>query len=108
MFACRAKALRPRVGTTWHLDDLFVKLRGYPATKAGVAKLVGVKHVFVKASARVINRTESRHQPTRWRELQMQGFRDPRRTQHFALPSHSMDAATHRAQMKRRQDSWYE
>ncbi|MBB5499635.1 transposase-like protein [Paraburkholderia sp. MM5384-R2] len=30
MFACRMKAVRPRTGTTWHLDELFVKLRGEP------------------------------------------------------------------------------
>ncbi|AEA65417.1 IS6 family transposase [Burkholderia gladioli] len=171
IFACWAKAVRPRSGTTWHLDEVFVKLRGqpyvlwravdehgteldvllqkkrdkpaarrffrkvlrlhpvprkivtdqlrsYPAAKAEVPELDGVKHVFVKACARVNNRAENSHQPTRRRERQMQGFRDPRRTQrflssfgpirqHFALPRHRMDAATHRAQLKQRLDSWY-
>ena len=171
MFACRARAVRPRPGTTWHLDEVFVKLRGepyvlwravdehgieldvllqkrrdtaaakryfermlcshpvprkivtdqlrsYPAAKAGMPHLAGVKHVFVKASARVNNRAENSHQPTRRREHQMQGFRDPRRTQrflssfgpirqHFALPRHRMGAAAHRAQLKGRLGSWY-
>lgn len=171
MFACRAKAVRPRSGATWHLDEVFVKLRGepyvlwravdehgteldvllqkkrdkaaakrffrkmlrsypvprrivtdqlrsYPAAKAEVPQLANVKHVFVKAAARVNNRAENSHQPTRRRERQMQGFRDPRRTQrflssfgpirqHFALPRHRIDAATHRAQLKQRLDSWY-
>jgi putative transposase len=30
MFACRAQAARPRPATTWHLDEVFVKLRGEP------------------------------------------------------------------------------
>ncbi|MEX3894405.1 transposase [Paraburkholderia sp. BR10954] len=148
-FACRAKAVRPRSGTTWHLDEVFVKLRGepyvlwramdehgteldhpvprkvvtdqlrsYPAAKAEVPQLANVKHVFVKASARVNDRAENSHQPTRRRERQMQGFRDPRRTQrflssfgpirqHFALPRHRMEAATHRAHLKQRLDGWY-
>jgi putative transposase len=31
MFACRARAVRPRPGTTGHLDKVFVKLRGEPS-----------------------------------------------------------------------------
>jgi putative transposase len=65
-----------------------------------------VKHVFVKAAARVNNRAENSHQPTRRRERHMCGFRDARRTQallscfgpirqHFALPRHRMNAACH-------------
>lgn len=112
MYACQVKAARPRPGTTWHLDELFVKLRGkpyvllqkrrdktaarrffgkrlrsypvprkivtdrllsYPAARAEVPQLASVKHVFVKASARVNHRAESSHQPTRRRERQMQG-----------------------------------
>jgi putative transposase len=171
MFACRAQAARPRPATTWHLDEVFVKLRGepyvlwravdehgieldvllqkrrdtaaakrffervlrshpaprkivtdqlrsYPGAKAGISALAGVKHVFVKAAARVSNRAENSHQPTRWRERQMQGFRDPRCTQrflsnfgpirqHFALPRHRMGAVAHRAQLKERLDSWH-
>jgi putative transposase len=77
-----------------------------------------VKHVFVKASARVNNRAENSHQPTRRRERQMQGFRDPRRTQrflscfgpirqHFALPRHQMNAGAHRTQLQARLASWF-
>ena len=170
-FAHCAKAVRRRPGSTWHLDELFVKLRGEPyvlwravdehgmeldvllqkkrdkaaakrffrqilrsnpaprkivtdqlrsyrAAKAELPELAGVKHVFVKACARVNNRAENSHQPTRRRERQMQGFRDPQRTQaflsrfgpirqHFALPRHRMSAAGHRTQLKARIDSWY-
>ncbi|ASL49028.1 hypothetical protein bAD24_p01685 (plasmid) [Burkholderia sp. AD24] len=82
-------------------------------------QLAGVKHVVVKASARVNNRAENSHQPTRRRERQMQGFRDPRRTQRFpsnfgpirqhcALPRHRMSAANHRAQLRARLASWFQ
>jgi putative transposase len=169
-FARRAKAARGKPGSTWHLDEMFVKLRGepnllwravdehgteldvllqkrrdkaaanrffrkvlrshpvpqkivtdqlrsYPAAKAEVPELAGVKHVFVQACARVNNRAENSHQPTRRRERQMQGFRDPRRTQaflssfgpirqHFALSRHRMNAASHRAELQARLLTW--
>jgi Transposase and inactivated derivatives len=84
------------------------QLRSYPAVKADIPELAQVKHVFVKAAARLNNRAENSHQPTRRRERQMCGFRDARRTQaflscfgpirqHFALPRHRMNAACHRA-----------
>jgi putative transposase len=171
-FARCAKAVRGRPGSIWHLDEVFLKLRGepyvlwravdehgteldvllqkrrdkaaakrffkrvlrshgvptkivtdqlrsYPAAKAEVPELADVKHVFVKASARVNNRAENSHQPTRRREPQMQGFRDPRRTQaflsrfgpirqHFVLPRHRIKATEHRAQLTARLQAWYD
>jgi len=67
--------------------------------------LANVKHVFVKAAARVNNRAENSHQPTRERERRMRGFRDPERTQaflpnfglirqHFALKRHLRNRPT--------------
>uniref|UniRef100_UPI002AAFC6B4 IS6 family transposase n=1 Tax=Paraburkholderia atlantica TaxID=2654982 RepID=UPI002AAFC6B4 len=53
------------------------QLRSYPAAKAEIPELANVKHVFVKASARVNNRAENSHQPTRERERRMRGFRLP-------------------------------
>ncbi len=93
------------------------QLRSYLAAMAEVPELAGVKHVFVKASARVNNRAENSHQPTRRRERQMQGFRDPPRTQaflsrfgpirqHFALPRHGMSATCYRAQRQARLCAW--
>ena len=87
------------------------QLRSYPAAKAAIPELAPVKHMFVKAAARVNNPAENSHQPTRTRERQMFGFRDARRTQavfscfgpirqHFALPRHQMNAACHRAILK--------
>ena len=57
------------------------QLRGYPTAKADILELAQVKHVFVKAAARVNNRAENSSQPTRRRERQMFGFRDARHTQ---------------------------
>src|ERR1700692_1233814 len=135
-FAHRVKAARRKPGSTWHLDEMFVTLRGephllwravdehgaeldillqkrrdkaaakrffkrvlrlspvprkivtdqlrsYPAAKAEIPELANVKHVFVKAAARLNNRAENSHQPTRERERRMRGFRDPKRTQKF-------------------------
>jgi putative transposase len=95
------------------------QLRSYPAAKADIPELAHVKHVFVKAAARVNNRAENSHQPTRRRERQMRGFRDARRTQaflscfgpirqHFALPRHQMNAACHRATLRERLATWQE
>ncbi len=170
-FAQRARAVRPKPGSTWHLDEMFVKLRGepyllwrpvdehgaeldvlvqkrrdkaaanrffrrvlrsnpvprrivtdqlrsYPAAKADIPELAQVKHVFVKAAARMNNRAENSHQPTRRRERHMCGFRDARCTQaflscfgpirqHFALPRQKMNAACHRAILKKRIAAWY-
>ncbi|MFM0515647.1 DDE-type integrase/transposase/recombinase, partial [Paraburkholderia sp. RL17-373-BIF-A] len=107
----RAHGMPRKIGTD--------QLRSYPAAKAEVPELADVKHVLVKASARVNNRAENSHQPTRRRERQMQGFRDPRRTQaflsrlgpirqHFALPRHRMNASCHRQQLGARLLAWYD
>src|SRR6478752_762755 len=136
-FARRVKAARRKPGGTWHLDEMFVTLRGepyllwravdqhgaeldillqkrrdkaaakrffkrvlaacpeaprkiitdqlrsYSAAKAEIAELANVRHVFVRACARVNNRAENSHQPTRERERRMRGFRQPWRTQAF-------------------------
>ena len=75
------------------------QLRTYPAAKADIPELANVKHVLVKAAARVNIRAENSQQPTRERERRMRGFRDCKRTQafpscfgairqHFALKRH--------------------
>jgi putative transposase len=94
------------------------RLRSYPAAKADIPELTRLTHVFVKAAARVNNRAENSHQPTRRRERQMCGFRDARRTQaflscfgvirqHFALPRHQTNAACHRAVLQERFATWH-
>ncbi|MGF6836934.1 putative transposase [Paraburkholderia youngii] len=172
-FAHRVKAARRKPGRTWHLDEVFVMLRGepyllwravdqhgaeldillqkhrdkaaakrffnrvlaacadaprrvvtdqlrsYPAAKADIPELANIKHVFVKAVARVNNRAENSHQPTRERERRMRGFRDPKRTQaflssfglirqHFALKRHLLRASRYRKQLASRFAAWRE
>jgi putative transposase len=94
------------------------QLRSYPAAKAEISELAHVKHVFVKASARLNNRAENSHQPTRERERRMRGFRDPERAQaflstfgpiqqHFALKRHLLRASLFRKQLAARFDAWH-
>ncbi len=82
------------------------QLRSYLAAKADIPALASAIHVFVKATARVNNRAENSHQPTRERERRMRGFPDPRRIQaflpsfgpirrHFALKRHLLIASPH-------------
>jgi putative transposase len=58
-----------------------------------------VKHLFVKALARVNNRAENSHQPTREREHRMRGFRDPK---------HLLRASLYRKQLAARFVAWCE
>jgi len=95
------------------------QLRSYPAAKAEIRELANVKHVFVKAAARLNNCAENRHQSTRERERRMRGFRDSKRTQkflscfgptrqHFALKRHPLRASLHRKQLAARFVAWCE
>uniref|UniRef100_UPI00358F99DB IS6 family transposase n=1 Tax=Burkholderia glumae TaxID=337 RepID=UPI00358F99DB len=95
------------------------QLRSYLAAKAGIPELANVKHVFVKAAARVNNRAENSHQPTRERERRMRGFRDLTRTQaflesfgpirqHFALKRHLLRASLYRKHLAVRFSTWRE
>ena len=92
--------------------------RSYPAAKAEISELAHVRHVFVKASARVNNRAENSHQPTRERERRMRGFRDPERTQaflssfgpirqHFALKRNLLRASLYLKQLAARFAAWH-
>lgn len=92
-------------------------LRSYPAAKAEIAQLVTVRHLFAKACARVNNRAENSHQPTRERERRMRGFRRLERTQsflssfgpirqHFALKRHLLRASLYRKHLAARFDAW--
>jgi putative transposase len=99
------------------------QLRSYAAAKAEIPEipeipeLANVKHVFVKAAARLNNRAENSHQPTHERERRMKGFRIPKRTQvflsgfgpirqHFALPRHRMSASRDRKELKAQFTAW--
>jgi len=93
------------------------QLRSYPGAKAEIPELAKVKHVFVKAAARLNSRAENNHQPTRERERRMCGFRSPRRTQkflscfgpirqQFALKRHLLPTALYRKQLAARFVAW--
>jgi putative transposase len=71
------------------------------------------------ALARLNNRAENSHQPTRERERRMRGFRDPKRTQkflscfglirqHFALNRYLLRASLFRKQLAARFVAWRE
>ncbi|KLU25721.1 transposase [Caballeronia mineralivorans PML1(12)] len=86
------------------------QLRSYPAAKADIPELANIKHIFVKASARLNNRAKNSHQPTREGERRMRGFRDANRTQaflssfgpirqHLALKRHLLRAPLYRKQL---------
>ncbi|MBK9199746.1 hypothetical protein [Candidatus Skiveiella danica] len=95
------------------------QLRSYPAAKVEIPELADVKHVFVKAAARVNNRAENSHQPTRERERRMKGFRladerkhsavqlrtDPTAFRHQAPPTRR--CAPYRNQLARRFAIWH-
>jgi hypothetical protein len=92
------------------------QLRRYPAAKDEIPELVNVKHVFFRVSARLNNRAENSHQPTRERERRMRGFRDPtarRRSfrasirQHFALKRHLLRASLYRKQLGECFAAWH-
>lgn len=51
-----------------HVTD---KLASYAAAKARIHALSAAKHVHVRAAARLNNRAEQSHQPTRLRERRM-------------------------------------
>jgi putative transposase len=83
-----------------------------------IVELAYVKHVFVKAAARLNNRAENSHQPTRERDRRMRGFRDPTRTQispvfradpaTFALKRHLLRTSIFRKQLAARFGAWRE
>jgi putative transposase len=94
------------------------QLRSYPAAKSRIPELANVRHVYVKAAARVNNRAENSHQPTRERERRLRGFRDPKRTQaflsnfgpirqHFAIKRHLLRASLYRKQLTQRFEAWH-
>jgi putative transposase len=110
-FAKRLRRRRPRPGDTWHLDEVFIRIRGVlhylwravdqhgvvldilvQEKRDGAAAkrffrrlLTGVKH---RTSRYLNNRAENSHRPTRRRERQMQRFKSPGQAQDF-LSAHA-------------------
>jgi putative transposase len=59
------------------------KLTSYAVAKQRIPALDTVKHVHVRAAARLNNRVEQSHQPTRLRERRMQRFKSIPQAQRF-------------------------
>jgi putative transposase len=94
-------------------------LASYGAAQARLPELVVVEHLRVRAAARLNNRVEQSHQPTRLRERQMRGFKSvpsaeqflaafSRFCNHFRLRRHLLAATEHRAVRHTRYTAWRE
>src|SRR5262249_45458565 len=90
------------------------KLKSYGAAKREV--LPGVEH---RQHRYLNNRAENSHQPTRWRERQMQRFKSPGHAQrflsaydpiaqHFRLRRHRFAAPVYRHELRKRFQIWRE
>jgi len=92
-------------------------LTSYGAATARLAELAAVEHLRVRAAARLNNRIEQSHQPTRLRERPMRRFKSPRSAQrfltafsrfcnHFRVRRHLLTAAEYRAVRHARYATW--
>ena len=172
-FAAKLRRQERRPGGTWHLDEVFLKVRGeqvylwravdehgqvldilvqaqrnaeaaecffrrlldhaggpperirtdklasYAAAKRRIPELDGVEHEQVHAGARLNNRVEQSHLPTRLREYRMQRFKSMTSAQrflstfsrfchHFRLRRHLLRASEYRTLLQARFDRWRE
>lgn len=94
-------------------------LASYGAAKARIPELAAVEHRRVRAAARLNNRVEQSHQPTRLRERVMRRFKSLPSAQrfltafsrfgnHFRLRRHLVTATAHRAARHARYAIWRE
>ena len=94
------------------------KLASYAVAKQRIPALDAAKHIYVRA-ARLNNRAEQSHQPTRVRERRMQRFKSPAQAQWFLAAfsrtcnlfrprRHLLTAADYRTTMKDRFQIWRE
>jgi len=94
-------------------------LASYGAARARVPELADVAHLRVRAAARLNNRVEQSHQPTRLRECQMRRFKSVPSAQrflvtfsgfcnHFRVRRHLLTAGAHRAVRHARYVTWRE
>ena len=95
------------------------KLGSYSAAKVKITELQKVEHLQVRSSARLNNRVEQSHQPTRQRERRMQGFPSIGFAQHFLstfshfcnhfrLRRHLLSAPQYRNLLRERFEVWRE
>jgi putative transposase len=92
-------------------------LASYGAAKARLPELAAAEHLRVRAAARLNNRVEQSHHPTRLRERVMRRFKSLPSAQrflaafsrfgnHFRLHRHVLTAAEHRAVRHTRYRGW--
>jgi putative transposase len=92
-------------------------LASYGAAKARVPALAMVEHLRVRAAARLNNRVEQSHQPTRVREYVMRRFKSMASAQrflavfgrfcdHFRVRRHLLTATEHRVVRRARYTAW--
>jgi putative transposase len=95
------------------------KLASYAVAKQRIPALDTAKHIHVRAAARLNNRAEQSHQPTRVRERRMQRFKSPAQAQRFLSAfsrtcnlfrprRHLLSAADYRTTMRERFEVWRE
>lgn len=115
-FAAILKRRRPKPGDKWHLDGVFIRIRGklksYAAAKREI--LTKVEH---RQSRYLNNRAGVSHQLTQRRERQMQRFKSVSQAQrflsahsrthsHFQLRRHLIPAAKYRSLSERAFSVW--
>ena len=94
-------------------------LASYGAAKARLPELAAVEHRRVRAAARLNNRVEQSHQPTRVREYVMRRFKSVPSAQqfltvvssvckHFRLRRHLLTAGAHRAARHAQYATWHD
>ncbi len=119
--AAAERFFRHLLGTSGGPPEAIVTdgLASYGAATGRVPELAAVEHLRVRAAARLNNRVEQSHQPTRLRERQMRRFKSIASAQrflavfsrfcnHFRLRRHLLTAAEHRAVRHSRFSSWRE
>jgi putative transposase len=94
-------------------------LASYAAAKEQIPELEPVKHVHVRVAARLNNRIEQSHQPTRLRERRMQRFKSIPQAQRFLstfsfvcnlfrLRRHLLAATEYRSALQHQFQTWRE
>ncbi len=94
-------------------------LASYGAAKAQMPEFATVEHRRVRAAARLNNRVEQSHQPTRLRERQMRRFKSVPSAQrflaafsrfcnHFRVRRHLLAAPAYRSVRRARYEAWRE
>jgi putative transposase len=115
MIASDLRKRRPKPHTTWHLDEVYLKIDGRMVYLSRGGHL-GIAKRHERGRWRN-NRAENSHQPTRRRERKMQGFKSVGSAQKFLsthaatyntfnVQRHPTSARTHRAFRASAMQAW--